>query len=282
MRLRAGSRSRWAQCADASARSPPWLWPGSGSLSASPFARHTRLAPAYPTRRWQNSLAGSPHTSRGRGNSKNAPTNLVTLPQGPAWSFDDGLIHKLLDLAAIVGAARPRCLVHHHPHKLLLGLDPEERACIASPHELSLRSRHRRKTGLLANHESQPERIALNPHQQLARRHRAADARAELVGGHQRHGGRTEKLGIVQSPAVQKHLTEAQIIACRRDAARPTGVLLRRLRYVDQMNRLRCGRIRGQGLRDARELLRRHPEPAIRHPEWLEQPLRQEVPKPLI
>ena len=52
--------------------------------------------------------------------------------------IDDRLIHELLELAPIPGPVRTRRLRHQHGDELLFGIDPEERARVACPHELAL------------------------------------------------------------------------------------------------------------------------------------------------
>src|SRR5215469_13336428 len=81
---------------------------------------------------------------------------VVFMPQ----SVDDRLVDEVGYLSAIIRAVRSGRLGHHDDDKLLLRIDPEERA---------LRARDRSDARLLAHHETQPEGESVNPHPEFAR-----------------------------------------------------------------------------------------------------------------
>src|SRR5207248_386205 len=91
-----------------------------------------------------------------------------------------------------------RRLRHEEPDQLLLGVHPEEGAGRASPHELSGAPRSRRQAVLLTDGEPEPEGEALDAEEQLAGRDAIVLDLAELIGGHQRHGGPAQQARSVE------------------------------------------------------------------------------------
>src|SRR5262245_9422901 len=161
------------------------------------------------------------------------------------WLVDDRLADHLPEKVACGSTRRTRrALRHQHGDHLVLRVHPERRAGRTAPAILADRARHGRDARRRADGESETEAIPLA--------HAAARDdlhRAQMIGRHERHGGRAEQTRAVELAAVEQHLREARVVRRRPRAARAAGVVLRRHGDVDELDRLSGAGLDGERLR---------------------------------
>src|SRR5260370_42308891 len=100
---------------------------------------------------------------------------------GGATSVHQRLIDERLEHLAVIGAYRTRRLCHVDTDDLFLGIYPEKRARVTSPHELARGAGNASNPVALAHCKAKAECIARRSQQKLTRLERCCDARAEMV-----------------------------------------------------------------------------------------------------